>query len=209
MGSQTDVFNHTFGGECLSNMELSAHSVHRRQHAQGMFLLKFSTASHHLRYNIQMTPNSGEGANCAIEDVAALANLLNEHAATNARLHKLSTKELSTLLDDYGKTRFGRISTIYNVSRLVVRLHGRDTLPLRLIGRYYMPRSGKLPVNVASKIIAGSVALDFLPLPPRSGPGWETFKPKESSPRWWTVVAATSTILIVSMWKFVLEKYRC
>ncbi|KAJ5309707.1 uncharacterized protein N7443_002168 [Penicillium atrosanguineum] len=156
----------------------------------------------------KMTPNTGEGANCAIEDVAALANMLNARGVTNGRLCKLSTEELSTLFEDYSKTRFDRISSIYNISRLVVRLHIRDTLLLRLLGRYYMPHSGDLPMNVASKMIAGAVALDFLPLPSRSGPGWKIYKTRKSIPRWVTVVAATSIMLMVSMClrKFVLEK---
>jgi hypothetical protein len=80
-------------------------------------------------------------------------------------------------------------------------------LLLRIIGRYYIPRSGDVPADVASKMIAGAVALDFLPMPSRSGPGWISFKTEESKLRWWIMGGAIPVLLIVSMWlwQVVLE----
>jgi hypothetical protein len=186
-------------------MELSSYSLHWRQYAQGMLLTSTMTAC--LTSTLQMAPNTGQGANCAIEDAAALANMLHACVVTTERHCKPTTKELSTLLEGYTKSRFHRIKKIYQASRLVVRLQARDTLLLRIIGRYYIPRSGDVPADVASKMIAGAVALDFLPMPSRSGPGWISFKTEESKLRWWIMGGAIPVLLIVSMWlwQVVLE----
>ncbi|OQD97285.1 hypothetical protein PENVUL_c084G02008 [Penicillium vulpinum] len=148
----------------------------------------------------KMAPNTGQGANCAIEDVAALANMLHTCVVTTKRHCKPTTKELSNLLEGYTKTRLDRIEKVYKASRLVVRLQARDTLFLRIMGRYYIPHSGDVPADVASKMIAGAVALDFLPLPSRCGPGWSSFKTKERRSIRWIEAAAIPLVLIVSIW---------
>ncbi|KAL5044355.1 hypothetical protein BDW71DRAFT_199042 [Aspergillus fruticulosus] len=98
----------------------------------------------------KMAPNTGQGANCAIEDAAALANAISmaikhDHHPSQATIH--------SLLQSVSKTRLARVQEIYKSARLVVRLHARESLPLRLVGRYYLPYSGDLPADTASKLI--------------------------------------------------------
>lgn len=124
-----------------------------------------------------MAPNTGQGANCAIEDAAALANCLYRALRATPDGSTLSPVELDALLAEFNRTRFRRVLDIYQTSRMVVRLHSRHNLLLRLLGRYYLPYAGDVPADMASKIIAGAESLDFLPLGARSGPGWHLFKP--------------------------------
>ncbi|KAL2860081.1 hypothetical protein BJX68DRAFT_251884 [Aspergillus pseudodeflectus] len=99
----------------------------------------------------KMAPNTGQGANCAIEDAAALANALS--LATKHDSHP-SQATIHSLLKSVNKTRLARVQEISKSARLVVRLHARESLALRLVGRYYLPYSGDLPADTASKLIA-------------------------------------------------------
>ncbi|KAL4760327.1 FAD-dependent oxidoreductase [Aspergillus foveolatus] len=98
----------------------------------------------------KMAPNTGQGANCAIEDAAALANAISmaikhDHHPSQAAIH--------SLLQSVSKTGLPRVQEIYKSARLVVRLHARESFVLRLVGRYYLPYSGDLPADTASKLI--------------------------------------------------------
>ncbi|KAL2820628.1 hypothetical protein BJX63DRAFT_444182 [Aspergillus granulosus] len=123
----------------------------------------------------KMAPNTGQGANCAIEDAAALANTI-EAAMRDGQWS--SQAAIHFLLHSFQRTRHARVHEVYKSSRLVVRLHARESLLLRLVGRYYLPYSGDLPADTASKIIAGGVELRFLAPSLRSGPGWENYRRK-------------------------------
>ncbi|RLL95502.1 hypothetical protein CFD26_100774 [Aspergillus turcosus] len=125
----------------------------------------------------KMAPNTGQGANCAIEDAAALVNCLYRALKATPDGATLSPAELDGLLAEFNRTRFRRVLDIYRTARMVVRLHSRHNLLLKLLGRYYLPYAGDVPADMASKIIAGAESLDFLPLEARSGPGWHQFKP--------------------------------
>ncbi|KAL4863118.1 hypothetical protein BDV12DRAFT_206763 [Aspergillus spectabilis] len=120
----------------------------------------------------KMTPNTGQGANCAIEDAAALANAIQN--ALKYDDHP-SHATIQCFLQSFNRHQLSRVQDIYKSARLVVRLHARESLFLRLVGRYYLPYSGDLPADTASKMIAGGVQLSFLAPSLRSGPGWEAY----------------------------------
>ncbi|KAL5339003.1 hypothetical protein BJX70DRAFT_408457 [Aspergillus crustosus] len=120
----------------------------------------------------KMAPNTGQGANCAIEDAAALANAIKDAIDDDSQR---SHATIQSLLQSFNKSRLNRVQEVSKSARLVVRLHARQTLPLRLIGRYYLPYSGDLPADTASRLIAGGVQLSFLAPSLRSGPGWEAY----------------------------------
>ncbi|KAL2867450.1 FAD-dependent monooxygenase spyC [Aspergillus lucknowensis] len=124
----------------------------------------------------KMAPNTGQGANCAIEDAAALANAIETVMRDDQRS---SEAALQSALHSFAKTRYARVQEVYKSARLVVRLHARESLLLRLVGRYYLPYSGDLPADTASKTIAGGVEVRFLAPSLRSGPGWEKYRPKQ------------------------------
>ncbi|KAL3477319.1 hypothetical protein BJX99DRAFT_269911 [Aspergillus californicus] len=133
----------------------------------------------------KMAPNTGQGANCAIEDAAALANLI--HTAIK-RSDSIRQPDIQSLLPEFNKLRLARVKGIDKTARLVVRLHARANLLLRLVGRYYLPYSGDLPADTASKMIADGEKLAFLPPSLRSGPGWEEYRGGKGMSRYLGVI---------------------
>ncbi|KIA75418.1 hypothetical protein HK57_00138 [Aspergillus ustus] len=125
----------------------------------------------------KMAPNTGQGANCAIEDAAALANAIGVAIKHN---HHPSQATIHSLLQSFNKARLARVQGIYKSARLVVRLHARESLALRLVGRYYLPYSGDLPADTASKLIVGGEQLTFLAPSLRAGPRFEEYRRKRS-----------------------------
>nr|BDO47155.1 FAD-dependent monooxygenase BrvE [Penicillium bialowiezense] len=158
----------------------------------------------------KMAPNTGQGANCAIEDAAVLANLLHDALKTEQVGSRLSDQKMRAILQTLNATRLYRVREIYKGARFVVRLHARHSLFLRLLGRYYVPRSGDLPANTASKVIAGSADLKFLPPSQRLGPGWEKFQAKRP-----VLIVFLGSLIVVSLvlcsltwqWKGVLSRW--
>nr|BCP96881.1 flavin-containing monooxygenase [Penicillium shearii] len=125
----------------------------------------------------KMAPNTGQGANCAMEDAALLANYLRHYLDGQKTAAKPSQEDLNTLFEKFSRDRINRLQSIYKMSRIVVRLHAGRNLFLRLMGRYYLPNTGDVPANQASKSIASGIYLDYLPLPTYSAPGWQDFAP--------------------------------
>ncbi|KAJ5175581.1 uncharacterized protein N7482_001458 [Penicillium canariense] len=130
----------------------------------------------------KIAPHTGQGANCAIEDAAALTNRLRRFLqGDGARLR--SSDELNYLLQEFTTSRIERLSVIHFSARLVMRLHAREGLLFRLAGRYYLPYAGDIPADKASAGIADAPTLDFIPLPDRTGSGWIDFKRSTRSAR--------------------------
>ncbi|KAE8366612.1 hypothetical protein BDV27DRAFT_155752 [Aspergillus caelatus] len=147
----------------------------------------------------KMTPNLGQGANTAIEDAAVLTNLLYDRLSKNGR-KKLLRPALEQLLREFQSERFSRVNKIYQDSRFLVRLHARDGIVKSLLARYIVPYMTELPADQASKSIADSPIINFLPVPSRSGPGWLQWSRKERrSPALWILV------LLVIVVSFVLH----
>lgn len=151
-----------------------------------------------------MAPNTGQGANCAIEDAAALANAI--HGALEHDNHP-SMAEVQSFLHKFNEARLPRVREIYKSASVVVRMHARENLALRLVGRYYLPYSGDVPANTASKLIADGVQLSFLAPSLHSGPGWEEYsmkKPMAKKP----VLCAALAILGLVVFLFLLFRAR-
>ncbi|KOC15798.1 FAD binding monooxygenase [Aspergillus flavus AF70] len=129
----------------------------------------------------KMTPNIGQGANTAIEDATVLTNLLYDRLSKNGH-KKLAQQELLQLLREFQSQRFRRVNKIYQDSRFLVRLHARDGIVKSLLARYIVPYMTELPADLASKSIADSPTIGFLPLPSRSGPGWLQWSRKQRRP---------------------------
>ncbi|KAJ0159890.1 FAD-dependent urate hydroxylase [Colletotrichum tanaceti] len=144
----------------------------------------------------KMTVNLGQGANCAIEDVAILTNLLSQRLWSK-RGAKPSGQELDALLRRFNEIHLSRVSHIYDTSWLIARVHARDGFVRKIIGRYVMPYFGHRFESRPFNMIANAAALDFLPLPRSSFPGWEKYKSKESKPAGpWTVVSRSILLLV-------------
>ncbi|KAE8340703.1 hypothetical protein BDV24DRAFT_151823 [Aspergillus arachidicola] len=129
----------------------------------------------------QMTPNIGQGANTAIEDATVLTNLLYDRLSKNGH-KKIARPALEQLLGEFQSERFSRVNKIYQDSRFLVRLHARDGIVKSLLARYIVPHMTELPADLASKSIADSPIISFLPLPSRSGPGWLQWSRKQRRP---------------------------
>ncbi|KAJ5545480.1 FAD binding monooxygenase [Penicillium sp. DV-2018c] len=149
----------------------------------------------------KMTPNLGQGANCAIEDAASLANVLYDALKTGSYPRSLSDQEIDYHLSRFNKLRVDRVAGIYKASRLVVRLQTRDNLLWKFVLRYYVPYSGNDPIERAMKLLENAAALNYIPLPQRSGARWMLSKKKKE-----THFAWPSAVLLILM--FALLWYR-
>ncbi|GKZ77594.1 hypothetical protein AnigIFM56816_011332 [Aspergillus niger] len=149
----------------------------------------------------KMTPNFGQGANCAIEDAAALSSLL--HDLINARgVCKPSNSQIQHLLQQYQETRYSRMVGMCRTAASVSRIQARDGILNTVFGRYWAPYAGNLPADLASKVMADAEVVSFLPLPGRSGPGWEMYrrKGKRGQVQWVLIIFSLLTLAGLCIW---------
>jgi salicylate hydroxylase/FAD dependent monooxygenase len=145
-----------------------------------------------------MTPNLGQGANCAIEDAAALTNSIHDALRTKHPGHKLCDDEIEGVLSDFSNIQVKRISTVYNASWIAVRLQTRANLVYKVVLRYLVPYAGDQPTKRVLGILGGATVLAFIPLPTRSGPGWTPRRKDERVfPIW--AGAAFAFLLLISV----------
>ena len=145
-----------------------------------------------------MTPNIGQGANTAIEDVAVLASLLNRVIHADA-LHKPSGSCMEMMLQEYKTLRYERAKSTYERSRFGARFHTRDNWLKALVGRYVFQYVGGLIENRTSKALAGGNIIDFLPRPNRLESGCVTHfhKGQKRTQRQWTLLWVSSLALFL------------
>ncbi|KAL4812045.1 monooxygenase [Aspergillus spinulosporus] len=117
----------------------------------------------------KLTPNIAQGANLAIESAASLANVLYQVCD----MQKPSAMAVQECLEQYMRNHRRRLRGIHAFSRFVTRVQSRQGYFLPLFSRYLYPWSGDITFFLLADIIAGAVALDYLPLPQRSGGKWE------------------------------------
>ncbi|EKJ68992.1 hypothetical protein FPSE_10836 [Fusarium pseudograminearum CS3096] len=82
----------------------------------------------------KMTINFGQGANCAIEDVAVLSNLIHALLLENKGM-KPTSRDIEVLLRRFNRIHLSRVSHIFNMSWLVARVHAQDGWLRKIIGR--------------------------------------------------------------------------
>ncbi|PYI33097.1 FAD/NAD(P)-binding domain-containing protein [Aspergillus indologenus CBS 114.80] len=122
----------------------------------------------------KMTPNFGQGANCAIEDAATLSSLL--HDLINVRgVQTPSDAEIQGLLLRYKEIRYGRMKMMCQTSAGVCRTQARDGLYRTLSGRYLIPYSRNLPADLASEVMADAETITFLSCPKCAALGWQAW----------------------------------
>lgn len=125
----------------------------------------------------QMTTNTGQGANTAIEDVALLTNML--HGLLGERRDKKpSYAEVEALLQRFYKQRLPRLRTFEALARSMVRVHDQTTLRQRLMARYVMPYMSRLITSRVFRMLVNGPILDYLPPKRTEHPGWEKYKEK-------------------------------
>ncbi|KAE8395023.1 hypothetical protein BDV23DRAFT_195282 [Aspergillus alliaceus] len=196
------TFGHVWEKKEIASMTALEENIFHTWHADRLVCL----GDKELRITMsQMTPNIGQGANIAIEDAAVLANLLHGTLSKNEP-GKLSQPALNQVLREFQRIRFNRVNRIYQDSRFVARLHARDGFLKTLLGRYYVPYFPSLPADIASKIIADSPVITFLPTSQRTGPGWLQYSQRARglAPSWVLVLLLISISLLLHRYKVAL-----
>jgi hypothetical protein len=112
-----------------------------------------------------------------MEDATALANALHQALQHKPeKNYRPSPAETSQLLKSVAAARRARMSGVAHSAKMSTRLQALDGLLCRLVARYYFPHAGEMLADLASKgIAAGAPMVRYLPVPERSGPGWDIF----------------------------------
>ncbi|KAI0836659.1 FAD binding domain-containing protein [Hypoxylon sp. FL0890] len=149
-----------------------------------------------------------KGANTAIEDSAALANLLHDLIKEQG-VEKPTQSQVSLLLQKFKSQRFRRVQHIYQTSRFIARLQARDGLLNTLLGRYYAPYAKDLPAEIASECISGAIALSFITLPKVPRNGWDSGSDRSGiSVLLGTFASALAVIVLLSSRDTALWNYK-
>ncbi|RCI07459.1 hypothetical protein L249_4529 [Ophiocordyceps polyrhachis-furcata BCC 54312] len=108
----------------------------------------------------KVTPNIGQGANMAIEDVAAVANALwSQRDKTRRRL------EMGSIVQ---AIRLNRTRGVCRQSEFLTRMQAHDGLLKSLLVRYALPALHDIPAGSSVVVLGGAQRLAFAPLPARA-----------------------------------------
>lgn len=132
-----------------------------------------------------------------MEDAAALTNLLHECLAKGN--NRLSAVQLNTLLETFTAQRLERMAEVCHTAQFAMRLHARDGLFNKLLGRYFVPYAGDMMADKASQSIAQGICLAFITPSERSGPGWIQFKQNKSTRKMHLGLIASAILLVAFM----------
>jgi FAD dependent monooxygenase len=146
---------------------------------------------------MQFAPHIGQGANCAIEDAAQLSNRLRTWLYGCGPDDQPAAADLSEVLAGFVEGRLRRLGPVAVAARSAMRLHSRQGLKNRILGRYLLPYAGDKPADWASRGIAGGITLEFVEPPERSGPGWIQFSQPRKRPIFSLTVAGLCLVAIV------------
>lgn len=135
-----------------------------------------------------------------MEDAAALATALQQLLHDPSQ--PPSSIDLADMLGSFTHSRRTRMVNVAYAAKMAMRLHAQDGHLLRLLGRYYVPYTGDMPADRASKGIAGAPIVGFLPVPQRCTPGWQQFGKQEQRRR--SLVSAGILLLIAGILWIIL-----
>lgn len=196
--------------EHISNMVLRPPCLYWRQYSQGISPRsnRASWTTERVRSSefiadslLQMTVNLGQGANCAIEDVAVLCNLLDDLLKEKGK-EKPSGQEVDALLRRFNTVHLPRASEITAMSWFTTRVHARDGFVRTMLGRYVATNLGSLLEGRPFKMIANASSLAFLPLPRTSSPGWEKYRDKKVTGGLPLFLLPLASVLLVMLWRY-------
>ncbi|KAJ5519071.1 Monooxygenase FAD-binding [Penicillium expansum] len=144
----------------------------------------------------KMTPNIGQGANTAIEDVAVLSSQINRLVNIDGIQKPLET-DIEAMLQEYKIQRFDRAKGTCARASFGARFHTRDDRVKAFVGRYIFPHIGSLIVRRTSKILSGGDILDYLPVPDRNKENNHTEISTKTNlaPRPWAMLWITSLLV--------------
>ncbi|KAE8355657.1 flavo protein monooxygenase [Aspergillus coremiiformis] len=148
----------------------------------------------------KMNPEIGQGANMAIEDAAALTNVLQ---GLLARLggEKPSTADLAVAMRTFNRHRLPRTTRLCVYGTLLSRLTNRDGIFNALLGRYIVPYSLGLSSYLTKHIITHADWLEYIDVPVRAGPDFaRPGRERRVSPA--LIPLVTSTVVsLFFLWK--------
>jgi hypothetical protein len=122
----------------------------------------------------QVTPESGQGANQAIESAAALANHI--HAMSQSCGEKTpNLSAIRTCLESFETKRKVRTKIIVAETNLHIRLFTQANRILKHVSIYIGPLLGDAAAGKPSARLIGAERVDYLPVPPRSLKGTMPF----------------------------------
>nr|BAM84049.1 FAD-dependent monooxygenase [Tolypocladium album] len=115
----------------------------------------------------KLTPNIGQGANMAIEDIAVLANAL---FRANVRDGLPDDRQIDDVLSQLSATRLPATKTTCKQSEFLTRLQAGDGIWRRLAARYIFPALHDIPAASSARVLKGGQRLDFVDPPQRARP---------------------------------------
>ncbi|RDA95735.1 hypothetical protein CP533_1108, partial [Ophiocordyceps camponoti-saundersi (nom. inval.)] len=126
----------------------------------------------------KVTPNIGQGANMAIEDVAALANALWEQrkGRHEGSIAPQKPVEIGAVVQ---AIRLHRTRSVCRQSEFLTRMQAHDGLLKSLLVRYALPALHDIPAGSSAVVLGGAQRLAFVPLPGRAAgraSGWTFVK---------------------------------
>ncbi|KAM3065605.1 FAD-dependent monooxygenase boa8 [Clarireedia jacksonii] len=114
----------------------------------------------------KMTPNLGQGANCAIESATELANSLATVLKPDGR--KPTSKDITKALLSYHENRHVRANLIVKAANKFTRVEALATTGDWLASMFIIPRLGDILADRGAKVQVGATKLDCLPMPKRA-----------------------------------------
>jgi hypothetical protein len=123
---------------------------------------------------LQVTPESGQGANQAIESAAALANHINAMLQF-CREKTPNLPAIRTCLELFETRRKARTKIIVSQTNLHVRLFTQANVVLKLLSIYLAPLLGDAAAVKQSARLIGAERVNYLPVPARSLKGTMPF----------------------------------
>ncbi|PHH78826.1 hypothetical protein CDD80_6197 [Ophiocordyceps camponoti-rufipedis] len=106
----------------------------------------------------KVTPNIGQGANMAIEDIAALANAIWRYRRNPTSI----TAAVSSI-------RLARTRSVCRQSEMMTRMQAHEGLLRRVLVRLILPALHDIPAASSAVVLGGSQRLAFAPMPGRAG----------------------------------------
>lgn len=122
-----------------------------------------------------MTPNLGQGANCAIESAAEMANSLAKALRDDGS--KPAIEDINSALSLYHQKRNVRANLIVKAANKFTRVEALATTGDWVASMFIIPRLGDILADRGAKVQVGATKVDCLPMPKRALEGtmpWST-----------------------------------
>lgn len=126
----------------------------------------------------KMTPQTGAGGMLAIEDAAALANIINKLKSNRMNGDPITTRQVETALASFdARTRHLRTTATIKEAGNLARLQALRTFADQITARLLFPRAGDARADQICGDAVGAERIEYLPLPKRSLAGSMPFNP--------------------------------